>query len=332
MFIETDAFFQGFNFDTLLALISCITGIVALFLGGTAYDNCKKIKNSYNNNKKFGDNGSDNYNKAGRDLVINNNVDAYAIAKITNENFKTSLEQAYSLFERKTEENLYKIIDEANKVIKESRWNIASYTKIDWINIYFENARNISDKYMQNVWAKVLAIELKKPDSFSYKTLNVLKNMSSDDFKLFETMCSLEVNNFLLDSDFYSEYDLKWIDRLKLKEFGLINLEGTQYTCKMSSGENELLSYNSSYVVELKNTSDKDVDYTLSIKPFTISAIELCQVAQKSVNYNYIVDFVKELKKQKPNDIQITLHKTIGKFNKQILYEARELLDNNEDN
>ena len=38
-------FFQDFNFDTLLALISCIVGIIALFVGGTAYRNCKIQKN-----------------------------------------------------------------------------------------------------------------------------------------------------------------------------------------------------------------------------------------------------------------------------------------------
>ena len=32
--IEVQNFFQGFNFDTLLALISCIASVVALFLGG----------------------------------------------------------------------------------------------------------------------------------------------------------------------------------------------------------------------------------------------------------------------------------------------------------
>lgn len=36
-------FFEPFNFDTLLALISCIAGIVALFVGGKAYKTTKLL-------------------------------------------------------------------------------------------------------------------------------------------------------------------------------------------------------------------------------------------------------------------------------------------------
>ena len=41
-------FFEPFNFDTLLALISCIAGIVALFVGGKAYKNYKALNNLEN--------------------------------------------------------------------------------------------------------------------------------------------------------------------------------------------------------------------------------------------------------------------------------------------
>lgn len=54
---EVQAFFQGFNFDTLLALISCIASVVALFLGGAAYKQCQVNKNSFNDNKTISDDG-----------------------------------------------------------------------------------------------------------------------------------------------------------------------------------------------------------------------------------------------------------------------------------
>ena len=51
--LTANGFFQGFNFDTLLSLISCVTGVVALFLGGAAYNQCRIIKNSFNDKKEF---------------------------------------------------------------------------------------------------------------------------------------------------------------------------------------------------------------------------------------------------------------------------------------
>ena len=41
-------FFQGFNLDTLLAIISCATGIIALFLGGKHIKTAKSAKTLLN--------------------------------------------------------------------------------------------------------------------------------------------------------------------------------------------------------------------------------------------------------------------------------------------
>ena len=39
-------FFQELNFDRVLSIISCITGIVALFLSSTVYKKCKINENT----------------------------------------------------------------------------------------------------------------------------------------------------------------------------------------------------------------------------------------------------------------------------------------------
>lgn len=48
----------------------------------------------------------------------------------------------------------------------------------DWFHHYCELALNISNKAMQQLWAKILACELAEPGQFSLKTLYVLKQMS----------------------------------------------------------------------------------------------------------------------------------------------------------
>ena len=203
-------FFQGFSLDTLIALTSCITGIVALFLGGSAYRNCKEIKRSFNDKKKFGNNGIDNSQKAAGN-IINNNCDANVIATLTSSNFSAALNEAYKRFELQYENNLKNVIEEAGKIVQEKKLELSGYTKIDWINIYFESAKNASDTYMQNVWAKVLAKELESPGTFGYKTLDVLKNMSKEDFVLFEKMCSLQIDGAIILGDAYKKIGLEWV-------------------------------------------------------------------------------------------------------------------------
>ena len=43
--------------------------------------------------------------------------------------------------------------------------------KHEWIMKFFENAANISNAEMQKIWAKLLAGEVKQPESFSLRTL-----------------------------------------------------------------------------------------------------------------------------------------------------------------
>ncbi|WP_416670109.1 DUF2806 domain-containing protein [Egbenema bharatensis] len=58
----------------------------------------------------------------------------------------------------------------------------------DWINRFFEIAENISAEELQYIWGKILAGEIQKPGSFSFRTLETLKNMSRQEA---ENFCKL---------------------------------------------------------------------------------------------------------------------------------------------
>ena len=73
------SFFQGFNFDTVLAIISCLTGIIALFVGGTAYKKCKINNNSIKYKKTFGADCQDHSITVGGDYCEGINDKSLAI-------------------------------------------------------------------------------------------------------------------------------------------------------------------------------------------------------------------------------------------------------------
>ena len=147
-------FFQGFNFDTVLAIISCITGIVALFLGGTAYKNCKISKNTIEQKKKFDDGSTDNSITVGGDYNHNEGISETGLLSVmdrmnamTSASFSTALDEAYTMFQAKCDDNLHIIMDKTEKIIKEQKLNLGGYSKIDWIHVYFELAKNASNTY-----------------------------------------------------------------------------------------------------------------------------------------------------------------------------------------
>lgn len=48
----------------------------------------------------------------------------------------------------------------------------------DWINRFFNTIENISNEQLQQLWAKILAGEIKEPSTYSLRTLDILKNLS----------------------------------------------------------------------------------------------------------------------------------------------------------
>ena len=303
-------FYQGFTLDTLLGSISCILGIVALFVGGKAYKKCKVVESSLNDQKEFNDNSSDHSQRAAGNIV-NNNCDVDALAKITTANFETALNQAYSVFDQQTKTNLQQILEQTKKIILEQKPNLAGLTKVDWINIYFESAKNTSDSYMQNIWAKVLAKELEIPGSFSFKTLDILKNMSSDDFRLFEKMLLLQVEGFVLQKEVESNQHLHWAEFQRLREHGLINLESSKWTISIKANDYHLMLIGNKYVLRCRNDSNDELSFEYPGYLLSTAAKEIACILSIEYPLDYALiyaGYVKEAAK-KTTGITISLHK-----------------------
>lgn len=282
---EVENFFQGFTFDTLLALISCIAGVIALFIGGTAHNRCREIENSFNDKKKFEDNSQDHSQRAAGDIINNNGITeaqlmtiTTALTEMSNNNFSKAVDQAYATFRLQTDENMKHIILEAERIVKEAKWQIAGYTKIDWINIYFESAKNTSDPYMQEVWAKVLAMEMAAPGTFSFKTLDVLKNLSSKEFGVFEKLVSIEIHHAIIKGDYLDALGLDWGTLQRLKDFGLISLDGSQRTVVINSKDLNYQLIHQSHVLAIKNDNDEKKELKSACYLLTVPAQELLPI------------------------------------------------------
>lgn len=312
---EVQNFFQGFNFDTLLALISCIAGVVALFLGGTAYKNCRIIKNSFNDKKKFEDNSQDHSQRAAGDIINNGVTDTQlmtittALTTISNNNFSKAVDQAYATFRLQTDENMRQIISEAERIVKESKWQIAGYTKLDWINIYFESAKNASDPHMQKVWAKVLATEMSVPGTFSFKTLDVLKNMSCNEFVLFDQLASTEIHGAIIKHDGLKDLGFNWSTLQRLKDYGLLSLDGSQREIAVKAGENTVQIIRESHLIVINSKEQTEDILKAPCYLLTTAAQELLSLTSVRCNDTTAINIANALiKADKKQEFEISLH------------------------
>lgn len=65
----------------------------------------------------------------------------------------------------------------------------------DWYVRFYQASGNVSDETMQDLWAKLLAGEVSKPSTYSFKTIDVLRNLSKKDAELFQRICSCSFCN-----------------------------------------------------------------------------------------------------------------------------------------
>lgn len=308
------SFFKEFSFDTLLALISCIAGIIALFIGGTAYKNCS-IKNKNDSSKKM-NGGIDNSINITGDFSSQGITEETLLSVVkdmkdmTNTSFSSSIDKVYKFFEKKCDENLHQIIDETNKIITDQKLSIAGYTKIDWIQVYFESAKNTSDIFMQQIWAKVLAKELASPNSFCYKTLDVLKNMSETEFKLFEFLCSIGINNgTVVKGDYLNSCGLNWICLQKLREYGVVSLDDSQQQISIAPNEQILQIINNKFVLVFKNQTNEQLDLHFQCYMLTNAATELLSITSVETDEQIAIKIASEIKQAISNRCIVTLHK-----------------------
>lgn len=89
------------------------------------------------------------------------------------------------------QENLEAIIHKAIQYCSDSQ--VTDRADKDWFNHFIELAEQVSNKTMQELWAKILAGEINSPGSFSYKALKAFNTMSIHDAKLFGKVCQFAV-------------------------------------------------------------------------------------------------------------------------------------------
>lgn len=328
-------FIQGFNLDTLLALISCLASIIALFLGGKAYSNYKSNKNEVNTEKRLSDSATDNSVIVGGDYTNNGVSEAGLVSVIdamnqmTSHTFSMALDRVYVEFQLKCDENLHQIIEETQKIVEEHKLDIAGYSKIDWIHIYFESAKNTSDTYMQSVWAKVLAKELSEPNSFSYKTLDILKNMSANEFVLFEKLTTLSVYNIIVSGEYLKRHGFYWLNLQKLKEYGLLSLDATERTITVKANDKSNQIINNQYVLLFEN--EANIQYEKKIEGYLLTnvAIELLKIVSKTTSESLAKDIALKIQENMPSTCKLLLHKINYYYDEgtKINYELKNILE-----
>ncbi|MFB9137580.1 TIGR03899 family protein [Vibrio sp. AK197] len=245
---------------------------------------------------------------------------------------KTTLERAL-VRERKRKEQQQKNLEKILKVAYAScKKETAGDPDQDWLQRFFDMAKDIHNTSMQKLWAQVLKREVTNPGSTSMKALQILKDMTPKEAQILQRVASLSCH-------FGADSSLKFLIGLRAQggifSFGKRNLTnnlnlghfqlnyssllvlfelGIMHATELESGEIGLETPLSlGYQGKNLSLQAQNRGVHLLYYRFTPTGNELCKLLGNKPNMQYYDEMVALLSQKFSvhTDVQSTIHHTV---------------------
>lgn len=238
--------------------------------------------------------------------------------------------------EVRKQQNIEKVIHFAKDELEQEESVSGEKVDPDWITRFMNSIEDISDEEMQKIWGKILAGEVKRPKSFSLRTLECIKNLSQQEAQLFHKVLPylIHVGNDVFlprDDELLESFGINFGEILKLEDCGLIvSSHSLILTFTLRSADDQLCISNDTDTVILFEAEGEanDVEVVFNQYKLTMAGQELCNILNKSNSREYLIRYAESFKKiatTKPLRVgvyAITEHRKDGG----ISYESSDLL------
>lgn len=170
------------------------------------------------------------------------------------------------------------IVEKASSIKSEDEFVSEEKPGDDWVTRFFNTVEDITEDTMQNLWAQILAGEVKRPRSFSLRTLDVLRNMTKEDAELYSrTVGSYCYDGYILTE---AQYGISLEDRIALSEMGLLSPDELTRTITISQ-EKQLNRLNERYALFLTRDTSIPIEVKFECRSLTKAGRELLQLVDK---------------------------------------------------
>lgn len=208
--------------------------------------------------------------------------------------------------EQKKQKNIENITQKAAQNLESEQTVSEEPVDDDWTTRFFDYAEDISNEEMQELWARILAGEVKKPNSYSLRTLELLRNLTKDEAQVFS-----KAANYVLSShnspfifkgkkeEFLADFGLTFEDRLLLTEIGILQPESNISRRLPQNKEDSLIIFESGQYLIKVNKKAETPEYRIPIFRFSKIGIELLELITPTPNEGYLKEFTKSLEDAK---------------------------------
>lgn len=228
----------------------------------------------------------------------------------------TTIEKRLLLKETKRQENIEKIVAIAAKEIRKEPEVSEQAISPDWSTRFFDIAQDISDEQMQDLWGRILAGEIRKPGSYSLRTLDSLRSISAEEAELFEEMANFVLFDGLcfIFNGYYHRLEklgIMYYKIAQLIEAGFIqpgNLVSHHFYLENNQPTTHYLTY-ANYMIKVEQPVNL-ANLSMPVYILTQMGREIYELIQPKPNLDYLSQIAEYLKKNK--DIKIYYAPILG--------------------
>lgn len=145
-----------------------------------------------------------------------------------------------------------------------------------WKNRFFNIVEEICDDELREIWGRVLAGEIKKPKSYSLRTLETLRNLAKEEAAIIVKAASFSIKNEYI----YKNSSLSLPEKLLLQEIGLMLDDGIgiNYSFEVKAKSEELVVIDDNTVFKLYNDSDNILKIEVEIYKLSTAGKEILKL------------------------------------------------------
>lgn len=195
--------------------------------------------------------------------------------------------------EVKRQNNIDDVVEIATNQLQRETTVTEETVNKDWTTRFFDIVQDVSDDEMKKLWGQILAGEVKTPQSYSLRTLELLRNLSKKEADIFVKIARLALyhNNCYFiykgKKGDIRKYDASYSDIAKLIEIGILQSgDFVRRTISAEKGDANTTLTCSNIILLLTIKAGNKVQIPIYL--FTQAGIELLKLVTAEPNMEYI--------------------------------------------
>jgi len=178
----------------------------------------------------------------------------------------------------------------------------------DWTSRFFNYAEDISNEEMQELWGRILAGEIKQPNSFSLRTLEFVRNLSKHEAQTFTKSANFVISSWNSPFIFKGKGDdalgklgLSFEERLLLTEIGILQAESNISRRLLKSEEDATIIFESGRYIIKTTKKANTPEHPIPILRFSKVGVELLSLLTINPSEDYIKEFCNSIESENIN-------------------------------